>query len=78
MTNSTLSGNRSTSGTGGGLHLFGSSASTFTIRHSTIVSNFTSTVGGLGGGAFLVSGTLILDDTIVAAILRWWARILRG
>jgi parallel beta-helix repeat protein len=60
--NSTISGNHATGGSGGGLFLY-NLYDPFTIRNSTVANN---TAAGNGGGIYLYSGTVTLDDTIVA------------
>ncbi len=59
---STISGNHATGGSGGGLFLY-NLYDPFTIRNSTVANN---TAAGNGGGIYLYSGTVTLDDTIVA------------
>jgi uncharacterized repeat protein (TIGR01451 family) len=60
--NSTISGNHATAGNGGGIYLYNASAGG-TLSFATIASN---TATGDGGGIFLNSGTLTINDSIVA------------
>lgn len=62
--NSTISGNHADN-EGGGVWITGVDA-TATIAHSTIVQNSANHLFGFGGGVVLNSGSLQLDQTIVA------------
>jgi uncharacterized repeat protein (TIGR01451 family) len=60
--NSTISGNHATAGDGGGIYLYNVSAGG-TLSFATVDSN---TATGSGGGMFVGSGTLAINDSIVA------------
>ncbi|HEV7485554.1 MAG TPA: Calx-beta domain-containing protein [Thermoanaerobaculia bacterium] len=60
--NSTISGNHATAGQGGGIFLYNVSAGG-TLSFATIASN---TATGNGGGVFVESGTVTINDSIVA------------
>src|SRR5258708_8483747 len=68
IVNSTISGNRVTNGSGGGIYntvdTIHGTGGTLNLLNSTIASN--SAVGGFGGGITNRSGTVIATDTIIA------------
>ncbi|HEX8249422.1 MAG TPA: choice-of-anchor Q domain-containing protein [Pyrinomonadaceae bacterium] len=65
ITNTTFSGNNSTSSAGGGLCIW--DASTATIRNSTIANNNANGAGGQGGGGMQIfSSTVTFGNTIIA------------
>lgn len=59
--NSTISGNQATAGSGGGIYLY--NLYNFALHHVTVAGNSAS---GSGGGVFVNSGTLPVDNSIVA------------
>jgi CSLREA domain-containing protein len=60
---STISGN-TTSGEGGGVWVTNTANGSVTIRNSTITANASS---GLGGGLYLGNGTVVVEDSVIAA-----------
>ena len=67
ITNSTISGNSASFkgfGNGGGIH---NGNATVTISSSTISGNSAGSLEGFGGGIYIVTGTLEIDNTILNA-----------